>query len=249
MKAKRLWIDIRVNNSGIAEYEDFTRYGVFVGNLFTFHLPEIAVNKVSKIVVEFSRHPDEIDISSFNSIHTIKETFPFNKFSKQGFLGKVKLLSECVYKCLTALYEKLNFNLGQLDFGYQEILNNGFKLSKELFKGAKYNKTKTIKAVVMADFLFDYTEIKISFLDKKGVVVTEQILFKTHPGWFFYTRLLESAKWVDNDTFELSGLNNEIKLRIRVDGQIAPYYSPINRDISGIKEEIRYFTSEVMFKM
>ena len=75
MREKQLWIDVRADRIRIPEYEDFTKHSIFVGNLFTFYLPAVAISKMSKIVIEFSSQPDALNIRPFGSIHTITETF------------------------------------------------------------------------------------------------------------------------------------------------------------------------------
>jgi len=247
MREKRLWVQI--NRRSAAEPIDFVRCSSLVADLFTFKLPPIIVKGIRKVNIDFADHDDALLIGGLDSILTIVETFPFDLFDTADLHGKTALLADRAYKCLMLVYQHLNLDVEQLKIGYKKILDDDFVLTHILFGGPKQNRNRSIKATVKADFLIDYTSVNIIFLNKNDIVINEIPLFKTIPGWLFYSLLLKTCKWIDGETFEMANGSKEINFRVNINRQISMHYLPVNRDVDGIKEEIRFLTLERSFDL
>jgi len=252
MKEKRLHIQVLYESDNISECENFKNYAALTSNLFTFYLPPVLINKTQKLVIEFSESEDVFFIYPAKlgeSIYTIQHTFPCSDFGKSSLLEKIKLLAEQVYFCLLKLYEHLKLEVGGLTDGYNLILKNNYKLSLKLCGGLKQNKDKTLGAVVSAEHFLDGTIIQVTFLSKNKKVVHVMQLFKTLPNSLFYTQLARTAKWIDQEVFQVTNNSKEFNIQINVSGSHTVVYSPRERGIEGIKEEINFFTQDVFIDL
>ncbi|ASU33460.1 hypothetical protein MuYL_1562 [Mucilaginibacter xinganensis] len=58
-----------------------------------------------------------------------------------------------------------------------------------------------------------------------------------------------TSKWIDNEVFQSFNITKEFSIQVKINGNVSIFYTPADRDIDGIKEEIRYLTQEIYFKI
>ena len=230
------------------ELKGFNKYANYVGNLLTYNLPMESVKGTQKLIVEFLSEKDAFFVFPKNlgePMYTIRETFPFNEFS-DTLTDKLKLITEKAYECLIILYKHLKLNPANLDIGYKKIRESDYTLSVSLCGGLKHNRNRTRKAILTAEYFLEYAIIYVCVLDKENRVTEKINLFKTMPHYLFYSHIIHSAKWIDNEIFQISNRSKEIKINVNVNKKVDVEYFPQQRDIEGVKEEIRFFTLERM---
>ncbi|TDQ06545.1 hypothetical protein [Pedobacter metabolipauper] len=252
MKEKRLYIQITGNSERISDHEDFIDYSALVTNLYTFYLPIVLIIKTQKLIIEFSNETNALLISPKEigeSIYTIAETFPFDLFKTCASAKKIELLVDHSYECLLKLYKHLRLDLTNVDFAHHLIKENNNKLSLKLCGGLKHNKNRTFSAIVTAGHFIGYTLIQIAFLDDHHKVIKILPLFKTAPVYFFYYRLAKSAKWMNNDVFEIFNDSKEFCIQVNLNGDYRIIYNPKDRNSEDIREEIRFIAKEVLVQI
>jgi hypothetical protein len=246
MKEKRIMIQVTFDDVE----SNLNSYAIFIANLYTYYLPTISVT--NKVVVEFIKEtnvliiiPDQLG----EDIYTIIKSLDFSAFENKNSDKKKEILFNAVFECLKILFTKLKINLQNLYNAHKKILENNYELKRVLCGGLKENRAKDIVATVMAEHFLDYALSSVSFYFKNTKVEKKIILYKTGPVDFIYSRLIWSARWEDNKTFQLSNKTKEINLSINIDGSISILYFPIDRDIQGIKEEINYLAQDIYFEL
>lgn len=252
MREKKLFIQVLMDNQSVIESEDFNNYASWIGNLFTFYLTPVLIKKVQKLLIEFSEEEDAKFIlpdKMGESIYTIKETFSYDEFRKSSFLRKKYTLLENVCKCLKDLYQHIGLNPLDVDMAYTEILDRNFALNVQLCGGMKFNRNRTIRAWVEAEYFLDHALIKVCFTDDRNMLVNSVDLFKTVPHHFIYSQLIDSVKWVNNEEFVLYNNSKELAIALQIDGSYKVSYQPELRDVEGIKEEIEFLTKEALVKL
>lgn len=251
VRSKRLLVQIN-GDYRIENQDDFKKYANLISNLFTYNLPPVLIKKTQKLNIDFTLDLDALFVYPRNvgdSIYTIKETFNLKGYKGAGAVDKKMFLAENVRTCLKILYKHLHLNEEDVESAYKRILDDGFSLILPICGKAKQNKSRTIKALVTAEYLLGYAAVGVDFFDKNDEIVKRVKLCNTAPIYFIIDQIVKSAKWVDNDRFMLSNNSKEISFLINPDGGISVDYKPVGRDIAGLKEQIEYFTSERTFEL
>jgi hypothetical protein len=251
VRSKRLLVQINGDHR-IENQDNFKKYANLISNLFTFNLPPVLITRTQKLNIDFTLDDDALFVFPKNigdSIYTIKETFDLKRYKEAGAVEKKMFLTENVRTCLKIMYKHLHLNEEDVEGAYTRILNNDFSLILPICGKAKQNKSRTLKAMVTAEYLLGYSTVGVDFFDKNNEIVKHVKLCNTAPIYFIIDQIVKSARWVDNDRFMLSNNSKEISFLINSDGEISVDYKPVVRDIAGLKEQIEYLTSERAFEV
>ncbi|WP_426671761.1 hypothetical protein ACPPVU_11040 [Mucilaginibacter sp. McL0603] len=245
MKERKIWIAL----TDYAE-DGIGRYGNLIGNLYTYFLPGININKIRKILIRFSEEPDYFDLyQADDQIWAIIKTFDYISFNKSDHFRKCELLSDYVFECLRAFFTKFNIDLKDLGTAHKQIKEVDFKLKIVICGAPKQNRSKNVVAMVGAEYFLDYSLISINFYFKESDSNKVITLCKSYPTSFIYSRLFSNAKWIDNSNFLILNETKEINISINIDGNVSVEYHPISRDIESLKKEIKYLTQELSFQL
>jgi len=252
MNERRLQIQSSLIEHTKSETNDSNKYVQYVGNLFTFYLPPVSADKTRKLLIELHEEQDAFFIfpkEKNQELYTIRETFDFSAFNASSSMIKISALVESAFQCLLKLYEHLGWNLKNVQTGYELICQNNYFLELEICGGAKLNKRREVKAVVLAEHTLEYTLLKVNFLNPDNSIVSTTPLFKVLPVYSFYSRICHSAKWLNNDEFQILNQTREFGLKVNLNGEYEVIYNPRGRDIEGVKEELTFITSEVFINI
>jgi hypothetical protein len=254
MKQRHFDIQIFASSRMMANFDNLNQVTNLVSSLFTFNLPPVEIKHTQSLIIEFLEgnepgyiHPTEAG----HTIYTYRTGFDLLEYSDSNPLKEnLEVLTLRAYKCLLTLYRHLGLQCSDVELAYTNIIANGFKLSVPLCGGAKLNRKKTNIATVTAHHCLDYALIEVTFSDVSTPLKLKKIeLYKTVPGYFIYTQLVKSAKWVDNETFAIFNNTKEFTLIINKDFVCTSTYNPNSREKDGIIEEIRFLTKEVLFTL
>jgi hypothetical protein len=254
MKKRHFDIQIIASSRMMGNFDNLKQVSNLVGNLFTFNLPPVEIKHTQRLLIEFLEgdepgyiHP----IDPGQTIYKFRKGFDSLEYSDSNPINvRLKILTLCAYRCLSTLYRHLGLQCSDVELAYTNIVANGFKLSIPLCGGAKPNRKKTNIATVTAHHYLDYALIEVTFSDVSKPRTLKKIeLYKTVPGYFIYTQLVKSAKWLDNETFAIFNNTKEFTLTINKAFICTSTYNPKLRDKDGIIEEIRFLTKEVLFSL
>ncbi|ASU36339.1 hypothetical protein [Mucilaginibacter xinganensis] len=248
MKEKRIIIQIVLKNDDYI----LNNYSSLIENLYTFLLPPLKLKNTKKILIKLINQPSCLEImgeKTGQELYLIRNEFDFAFFESVNSDQKKDYLCDAAFECLKALFAVLRLDLEILVNTYKHIKKIDYQLKNILCGGPKKNNNKTIVGQVIAEHFLDYALLNVNFKFLKTSETKTVILFKTYPTFFFYSKLIWTAKWTSNTTFLVSNKLKEINLEININGDISIVDTPINREIEWIKDEIRYLTLEICFPL
>jgi hypothetical protein len=232
--------------------QEYAEIQSYISNLLEIYLPRVSTINVRKINIELTNEPDIFFITPENldyDIIFIRKTFDFNTFGNSDLLSKKELLFKCIYDCLTVVFKNLEIDNSILKSTYELLIAKDAHLSVDLAGGPKLNRRKDITAKVIAEFFIGYVLVSTVFTDKNDKLLNKINLFKTLSHHLFYLRFAKTTKWLDNDVFQIADKAKEVNIQININGKVLVNYAPIDRDIDGIKEEIRFYNQELLFEL
>ena len=225
---------------------------VFISTLFRYYLPKIKTKRTQKINVELSRFetPYEniypVDVMNADIID-VRTRFDFEHFDKLELNAKKELLLITIYQQLKLVFERLEVNTEVLKETYDKVLESDFTLALEPFGGTKLNRNKKIKATVTAEYFIGYVLLSVSFFDKENKMIQKVKLFNTVPSGFIYLQLIQNAKWINNEIFQVFSRTKEFIFNVNVNGDVNTLYNPINETADDLKEKILLLTRGEVF--
>ena len=254
MRQRSFYIQVIVSSNLGRHFDDVKQITVMVSSLFTFNLPPVDSKHPRKLIIEFLEgdEPGYINLKEMDqNILIFRMGFNLTSYSNSRTTNaNLEILVGCVYRCLLTLYRQLGLKSSDVELAYTNITANSFNLSVPLCGGAKLNGTKTNTAAVTAHHHLEYALLEVTFSDPKGNRAPKTIeLFRTVPAHFIYTQLVNSTKWLDNETFAISNNTKEFTLTINKDFICTSTYAPRSREKEGIIEEIRFLTKDVLITL
>lgn len=250
MRSKKIWVQI-IGRANYVDDKIYADYSQLIGNLFTYYLAPVYVKKLTKFLVDFKEEHDWhiFPKTAGESTYTITTSFSFDRFFESSPSEKKELLLKAVRDGLLKLYEYLGLNCDDVNYAYKEIIANEYRLTIPFLTGGKFNKQRTIKASVIAEHFLEYAMIYLIFTSNLGIEVNKIPLFKTMAHQFIYKQLIAFGKWTADDVFSVYNNTKEFWINVTPDGEYSIHYSPNQRDIEGIREEINFLAKKVFVEL
>jgi hypothetical protein len=252
MVERKLYIEIYKAVDDNFEPKSFREIATLVSHLFWNRLPKIKTRNTKRINIELCSTQSSyeniypIDVKNADIIQ-ISTLFDFKKFEELSLKQQEESLLKTVYEQLVLVFERLEVDTEVLRDTYNKVLESNFTLTLEPCGAAKLNRNKKIAAKVTAEYFIGYTLLSVVFLDKEANIIQRVKLFNTLPSDFIYLQLIQNAKWIDNEIFQVFSKTKKFIFNVNINGTVNTFYNPVNETTDDLKKKILFLTKGEVF--
>jgi len=189
-----------------------------VCELYNRLIPCCDVKYLRKIRIDLT--PDERErnyisplppLDAHSTVVCIVKKYNFQNYFKLNDEERRKAILQVIIDSIAEAAEQFGWSMHPFYEAYQKVVEKNY-INKVIVWNNKivYNKSKSFKAGVQLEITSQSAIISIVIFDDKGIFIREFEVFRAKPQSIFFSRIIGSGKWINNEQFVLVDEHKEI---------------------------------------
>ncbi|MDJ1473772.1 hypothetical protein [Xanthocytophaga flava] len=232
----------------------FNREATVVSELYNRLLPPPNIKYLQKIHIDLTNKKSEhtyisppSPLDSFFNICCMVKYYDFDRYFSLDQKQQQREILDQIQLNIEEAAKQYGWDMTPFQEAYHKVLDANFV---NIFVGKKVSsKDRKHKAAIELNTDVTGARISILFFDKKETLIQRNLIKVAKPQSFFFSRLIGSFHWIDNQQFRLSDIQDEIHFTASLGSdQIQLSFTPEGRSEDTLLKELKILDADTSQK-